>query len=723
MTDTQSTDGPFAAEVTVDADDRSAWSVSPRIFGAYVEHYGREIYPGIYAEHATNNSFEPWCFDRKTAERSRLAYDEDDLPEHEGIAYPWQPIGDADYEMPTGGVHGGDDAHFQRITVSGGAGDDGAAGGVSQRVPLPDYRTAEYDLSVSVRGEGVDVVEARLTDFDGEVLTSESIPVTGEWVRHEDLRLELAGESDARYPAEGSEGNFRDNSAPHGEYRLQFVAEGDGHVDLDWVMLVSGDAVDGKFNPEMLERMEELEIESIKWPGGNFASHYRWREGVGPLEDRPVSEAPGWSGLEPNFLGTAEYIELCRKLDVEPMITVGWWEDIGPQEAADWVEYCNGDPEETEMGALRAEHGYEEPFDVQYWEVGNEVWGDWQFGHTSDPWEFARGSDERVGADAYYDAMTAVDPEITVFADLLDPGYTRFEADADEWAEALFTEVGDRIDGVDTHHYNFGIRRSDDDSPEEWVEEHDAERLDYLETLVAYPTQYEEELAGLAEDAAAHGVDPFVINVGEWGLYVHVGEDWPDVGMGTTANAAYTSGMFGAFVRQGGAVRRASHTHMPIKQFPDTGGTNATPLAPVAQVQQLYAEVLADGRSWHALGVDVGGPTRTLPELGTRIQRMEGVPYVDATAVVDDADEELVVFLTNRNLSHEGTVTADLGADAAGRSVTVEVLEPTGGPHDSQESRTEPDAYRIDRSSETVSDDGTVEVGLAPSAVARLRID
>ncbi|QLH78196.1 alpha-L-arabinofuranosidase [Halosimplex rubrum] len=719
MTDAQPTDDPFAAEVTVDTGDRSDWTVSPRIFGAYVEHYGREIYPGIYAEHATNNSFEPWHFDRKTAERSRLAYDEDDLPEHEGVAYPWQPVGDADYETPAGGVHGGDSRRFQRIAVAG----DGTAGGVSQRVPLPDYRTTEYDLSVSVRGEGVDAVEARLTDFDGETVASESLPVTGEWVRHEDRRLELAGESDVRYPAEGTDGNFRDISAPHGEYRLQFVAAGDGHVDLDWVMLVSGDAVDGRWNPEMLDRMEALDVQSIKWPGGNFASHYRWRDGVAPLEDRPVSEAPGWSGLDPNFLGTAEYVELCRKIGVEPMITVGWWEEIGPEEAADWVAYCNGDPEETEMGALRAEHGYEDPFDVRYWEIGNEVWGDWQFGHTSDPWEFASGSDDRAGADAYYDAMTAVDPDITVFADLLDPGYTRFEADADEWAEALFAEVGDRIDGVDTHHYNFGIRRSDDDSPEEWVAEHDAEPLDYVETLVAYPTQYEGLLAGLAADAEAAGVDPFVVNVGEWGLYAHLGEDWPDLGMGTTASAAYTSGMFGAFVRQGGAVRRASHTHMPVKQFPDTGGTNATPLSPVARVQQLYAEVIADGRSWRALGVDVGGPTRTLPELGTRIERMEGVPYVDATAVVDDAGDELAVFLTNRDLSREGTVTVDLGADAAGRSVTVEVLEPTGSPHDGQESRSEPDAYRIDRSAETVTDDGTVDVALAPSAVARLRID
>jgi alpha-N-arabinofuranosidase len=708
MTDTQSADGSFAAAVTVDADDRSDWSVSPRIFGAYVEHYGREIYPGIYAEHATNNSFEAWCFDRKTAERSRLAYDEDEIPERDGIAYPWQPVGDADYETPSGGVHGGDDRQFQRVAVEGGT------GGVSQRVPLPDYRTAAYDLSVSVRGGGVDAVEARLTDLDGETLAAVTLPVANEWVRHEDRRLELAGQTDSRYPA---------SDDPHGEYRLQFVAEGEGHVDLDWVMLVSGDAVDGKFNPEMLERMDELAVQSIKWPGGNFASHYRWRDGIGPLEDRPVSGAPGWSGLEPNFLGTAEYVELCRTIGVEPMITVGWWSEIGPGEAADWVEYCNGDPEETELGALRAEHGYEEPFDVRYWEIGNEVWGPWQFGHTDDPWEFAGGSDERDGVDAYYDAMTAVDPDITVFADLLDPGYTRFEADADEWAEALFAEVGDRIDGVDTHHYNFGIRRTDEESPEEWVDAHDAEPIDYMETLVAYPTQYERELVGLAADAEDHGPDSFTVNVGEWGLYPHLGEDWPEIGMGTTASAAYTAGMFGAFVRQGDAVRRASHTHMPVKQFPDTGGSDASPLDPVARVQRLYADVLADGRDWHALGVDVDGPTRTLPELGSRIERMAEVPYVDATAVVDGAGEELAVFLANRNLSRPGTVTVGLGGDAAGRPVAVDVLEPTGSPHERQESRTEPDAYRIDRRTETVSGDGTVTVGLAPSAVARLRID
>jgi alpha-N-arabinofuranosidase len=705
MTDTQTTDGPFEATVAVDADDRSDWTVSPRIFGAYVEHYGREIYPGIYAEHVANNSFEPWNFEQITHERSRLAYENDDLPEQDGLAYPWQPVGAADYETPTGGVHGGDSPRYQRIAV------DGEAGGVAQQLPLPDYRTDEYDLSVSVRGEGVDALTARLTDLDGETLASADIPVTGDWVRHEDVRLELAGESDSRY---------QDGHTPHGDYRLEFVVDGTGHVDLDWVMLMSGDAVNGKFNPEMLDRMAELGVSEIKWPGGNFTSHYDWRDGVGPLADRPVSEAPGWGGLEPNFLGTAEYVELCELVGVEPMITVGWSDVVGPEVAADWVEYCNGSTD-TEMGALRAEHGYEEPFDVQFWEIGNEVWGPWQVGHTSDEWEFAAGSDERAGVDAYYDAMAAVDDSITVYADGLDPGYTRFDADADEWAEALFTEVGDRIDGVDIHRYSFGIRFEDEGSPEEWVEDHDAERIDYLETLVAYPTQYERLLADLAADAAAHDVDPFTINVGEWGLFPHVGEDWPPIGLDTTANASYTAGMFNAFVRQGEAVRRASHTHMPVKQFADTEPFQPTPVNPVAQIQKLYADVLGDGRAWHTVDVAVDSPTRTLPELGTRVERMEDVPYVDATAVT--VDDETVVFVTNRNLSHEATVTVDLGPNTAGRSVTVDTLEPTDGPFGYQESWTGPDAYRIRTEPRVVPDDETVTLELDPSATARLTFE
>ena len=79
------------------------------------------------------------------------------------------------------------------------------------------------------------------------------------------------------------------------------------------------------------------------------------------------------------------------------------------EEAARWVEYCNGDAEETEMGARRAENGHPEPYDVRYWEVGNEIYGSWQV-----TWTTPGGNADRYRR--FHDAITAVDDDVEVFA-------------------------------------------------------------------------------------------------------------------------------------------------------------------------------------------------------------------------------------------------------------------------------------------------------------------
>jgi len=73
-------------------------------------------------------------------------------------------------------------------------------------------------------------------------------------------------------------------------------------------------------------------------------------------------------GLEYILFGTTEFIDFCENIGCEPSICIDAGDET-PEEAAAWVEYCNGDPEETEMGALRAEHGYENPFDITSFDI------------------------------------------------------------------------------------------------------------------------------------------------------------------------------------------------------------------------------------------------------------------------------------------------------------------------------------------------------------------
>ncbi len=115
--------------------------------------------------------------------------------------------------------------------------------------------------------------------------------------------------------------------------------------------------------------------------GGNFASGYRWRDGVGPVEDRPARVDLAWGAIEPNTFGTNEFVRFCRTVGAEPYLVVNCG-DGDLREARDWVEYCNGTAD-TALARQRAADGFPEPHRIRYWGIGNEVDGAWQLGAKS----------------------------------------------------------------------------------------------------------------------------------------------------------------------------------------------------------------------------------------------------------------------------------------------------------------------------------------------------
>ena len=79
---------------------------------------------------------------------------------------------------------------------------------------------------------------------------------------------------------------------------------------------------DGGFRPDLLEAVAALKPPVIRWPGGCFASPYRWKDAIGPQEKRRVTRRPMWDDLDVDSLGTDEFIALCRKVGAEPLIVV-----------------------------------------------------------------------------------------------------------------------------------------------------------------------------------------------------------------------------------------------------------------------------------------------------------------------------------------------------------------------------------------------------------------
>jgi len=548
------------------------------------------------------------------------------------------------------------------------------------------------------------------------------VPVTDEWERHE-VRVDLDEQSPDRY---------RDSR--YGAYRLTVTASGDGdgerHLDVDWAMLIPEDAVEGKFNPTTIDLLQEYDVTNVRWPGGNFASHYRWRDGVGPLDERPVKPIVNWTGLEPNYVGTNEFLRFCELADVEPYLTVPFWEATGPEEAAAWVEYCNGDPEETELGALRAEHGYEEPWDVKWWGVGNEVWGWFQVGHT-DAASYAEEYED------YHEAMRAVDPNIELDASAVGVGDTKYHdgsrgegapnrpGELPVWNDILFEGAGDLVEGVDVHRYTWGISRTDDaaERRDEWLEENDEDPVGYNEVLVNYPEVWERLFVDLLDTAAEHGVDDLRITAGEWNLHPAVNEGWPEAKLGTMAHAVYDARTFQAFVRQGEAVRLGHWTEFTL--FPNPQPDENLPPNPGAHVQKAVADpILESDADWHRVETTVhDSPTRPYPETGTETPAADDVALVDAVSLGPSTDSPSGVqtLLVNGSLKDPIDVAVEYEGDGVERVEATLFSGEDDDPFAVHRNWDERDGFEVD-TTEISLDDGETTVSLPPSSVAVLTV-
>lgn len=146
---------------------------------------------------------------------------------------------------------------------------------------------------------------------------------------------------------------------------------------------------------DVLAKAKELAPTMIRFPGGTFVKTFHWMDGVGPRSERRPSKNLIWGGINTFQFGTCEFIEYCRAIGCEPVLVVNIATGT-PDEAANWVEYCNG-TENTYYANLRRSHGYPEPFNVKYWALGNEEAAEPDAGrhqapqkYVTDTWHFIK---------------------------------------------------------------------------------------------------------------------------------------------------------------------------------------------------------------------------------------------------------------------------------------------------------------------------------------------
>ena len=343
----------------------------------------------------------------------------------------------------------------------------------------------------------------------------------------------------------------------------------------------------------------------FRWPGGNVAQDYHWQWGIGPRDLRPLwVNRAWWNELEPNDFGSVEFITFCRNLEAEPHIVVNV-EGAGAtaEEAAAWVQYMNG-PATSKYGALRAQHGHPQPYNVKTWELGNEIWGDWVRGH-SDATTYAHNYLR------YAKAMRAVDPSIRFIA---------VGRDRTDWNNEVLRIAGRSINLLSLHHY---------DPPSE-----EPDLLDLLARPMHWESYYK-QLGALIRERLPGSHIGLIIN--EWNSVLPVPRQH-------SMEAALSAGrLLNVFERSGDLVVMSSVSDL-VNGWPGgiiQAGRHGVHVTPTYHVIRLYNQFLGAER----VEASILSPTFDAPHGAKQ------VPWLDVTASRSSDGQRYYIKAVNISLN------------------------------------------------------------------------
>jgi alpha-N-arabinofuranosidase len=417
--------------VTIDASKTGA-PISKYIYGQFLEHIGGIVNNGIWAEMLDDRKFYYPITSHSPAEPAGPPWMRRTALRH------WVPIGADEFVvMDADHPYVGDHTPLVKLAQT-------KARGIQQS-GLAVRKGRSYTGRVVLAGTPGTAVKVSL--IWGNAASDRQTVVIGKLgpdYRKFSLSFQAQSDSD--------------------DARLEMVGTGTGSFHIGAVSLMPANNVQG-FRAEVITVLKQLHSGVYRFPGGNFVSGYEWRDAIGDPDQRPPIMDPVWHAVQPNDVGTDEFMTLCRLLDVEPYITVnGGFGDAWS--AAQLVEYANG-AVTTPMGKLRVANGHPEPYHVKFWGIGNEPWGEWQLGFMPvAQWElkhnmFAKAmrrvdpTIKLIAAGAMPDAMTgskqAKRLNGQIVPDYLSPG---------DWSGNLVAHCLDNIDLLSEHYYSTSGQRT-----------------------------------------------------------------------------------------------------------------------------------------------------------------------------------------------------------------------------------------------------------------------
>jgi alpha-L-arabinofuranosidase len=371
--------------------DLATIPIDKQIYGQFLEHINHSVEDGLFAEQIRGAGFEGNDFETY-----------------------WQTFSDRGH-VEIANVNFQNGSKSVRLHVAG-----GHAGIRQDRVFLDQQ--VQYDGSLWIKREnGSPQLTLRLQSSNGESIASVPLAFKG---------------SDWQEVPFSFVSPLRDTQA-----QLEIAATGHGSVLLDFVSMMRADVRhDGMLRPDLLDSLRCLQPAFIRWPGGSFASTYKWKEGIGPYAARGYHPNTFWGGYSDYYgFGTDEFLSLCRKLNTEPLIVLACPGTQPEQidDAMNWVHYLN-DPPTTQWGRKRAANGHPEPYGVRLFQIDNEPMNN---GFT--PKTYA----EIVNV--YGGRLRAIAPDARIVA----CGQKR-SVDMD-WSETVIDLAGDNFDILGCHNYEY----------------------------------------------------------------------------------------------------------------------------------------------------------------------------------------------------------------------------------------------------------------------------
>ncbi|PYV68002.1 MAG: alpha-N-arabinofuranosidase [Acidobacteria bacterium] len=406
------------------------------------------------------------------------------------------------------------------------------------------------------------------------------------------------------------------------------------------------------FRTDVLAEIKKLGVPVVRYPGGNFVSGYNWLDGVGPKQERPRVLDKAWNSMNSNQFGTNEFMAWCKAVGTEPLMGLNLGTGT-PEQAAALVEYCNVD-KGTEWSELRRKHGFNEPYKVKRWCLGNEMDGPWQIGHIT-------ATEYGMKAQDAARQMRYVDPSLQLIAcgssGPLMPTYL-------EWDREVLEQCYDYVDALSLHRY-FG------NTPEDTG--NDSEK--FVAMNLTMDRQIAETLA-VCDLVRGHKRSPkkLWLSFDEWNV-------WYRERNGDAVN---------------GHRQEAPHLLEEVYDLEDAllvGGLVITllrnadrvKLACLAQLVNVIAPIMTNGAglfrqtiyypySW-ALQYAHGSVLNLLVQSPTyEVAKMDPVPYVDAAGTLNPENGQTSLFLLNRDLSKAREVEVVWEDNPGTRVVTSLVL-------------------------------------------------